>query len=53
MTASQQSTDTDRCIRCHLPAPYMGSDAFLAWDPIGDEDAVICPQCLTEDEDTR
>jgi Zn finger protein HypA/HybF involved in hydrogenase expression len=40
------------CVRCHREAPPSTSAEFLQWDPVSDDsDALICPSCLTPDEE--
>jgi hypothetical protein len=40
------------CIRCHRTAPPATAAEFLQWDPVGDDpDSLICPDCLTPDEE--
>jgi hypothetical protein len=50
---SHAIADAAECVRCHRPAPDRDSAEFLQWDPVGDEaESLICPDCLTEDEET-
>jgi hypothetical protein len=48
---STELAHVDACLRCHAPTPHPASDEFLDWDPIGDDDLMICPGCLTEAEE--
>jgi hypothetical protein len=51
MQTTPRLTEAERCVRCHAVAPDPASPEFLEWDPVGDEDSVICPRCLTEAEE--
>jgi len=44
-------TEALHCLRCYAAAPDPASDEFLAWDPVGEEDAVVCPHCLIDEEE--
>jgi hypothetical protein len=49
----QQTGAADGCIRCHRAVPDPASAEFRQWDPVGDDaDFLICPDCLTLDEET-
>jgi hypothetical protein len=51
--AAQRSESAAKCIRCDRAAPNSTSAEFLQWDPVGDSaDSLICPDCLTYDEET-
>jgi hypothetical protein len=42
----------NECIRCRREAPEPASAEFLHWDPVSDDaDWLICPDCLTCDEE--
>jgi hypothetical protein len=51
MMTTTQLTAAEHCLRCHAVAPDPASSEFLEWDPVEDEDSVICPRCLTEAEE--
>jgi hypothetical protein len=51
VTVTAQVAKDEQCVRCHAVAPDPASPEFLEWDPVGDEDMVICPRCLTEAEE--
>lgn len=38
------------CARCLRPAPAADSTAFLEWEVVDDDDVVICPECITPEE---
>ena len=39
------------CSRCHRPVPDQLSDEFLGWEALdGTSNQLICPGCLTEDQ---
>jgi hypothetical protein len=40
----------ERCGRCGLPAPPVEASDYVFWEAIG-EDGVICPGCLTGQEE--
>jgi hypothetical protein len=51
--SSQPTGPADGCIRCHRAVPDPTSAEFRQWDPVGDDaDFLICPNCLTHDEET-
>jgi hypothetical protein len=39
-----------RCARCRRLAPHQLSAAFLEWEALDEEGAVVCPDCLTPEE---
>jgi hypothetical protein len=52
-SASQGAEAAVECIRCHRAAPDPVSAEFMQWDPTSDDaDSMICPNCLTHDEET-
>jgi hypothetical protein len=51
VTVTAHVAENEQCVRCHAVAPDPASPEFLEWDPVGDEDMVICPRCSTEAEE--
>jgi hypothetical protein len=52
-SSSQPTGPDDGCIRCHRAVPDPTSAEFRQWDPVGDDaDFLICPNCLTHDEES-
>lgn len=47
-----ESQVEEQCVRCRRGAPDVTSTAFLEWDYVREGDSVICPDCLTENEET-
>jgi hypothetical protein len=52
-SASRGAEAAVECVLCHRAAPHPASAEFLQWDPTSDDaDSMICPNCLTHDEET-
>jgi hypothetical protein len=48
---SRETADmTEYCARCRREAPPQDSDDFLYWEALGDGADVICPGCITGQE---
>lgn len=41
---------TQRCARCRREAPDQASREFVHWEAIGDGTDVLCPGCITGEE---
>lgn len=39
-----------QCVRCFKPRPAIASSEFSEWEVLGDDGSMVCPDCITRDE---